>query len=159
MCGRQEFWSAGQYFAGFFDSLLGQLSYLIEKHISDFGLSYEKNKNPLIKRIFLTSSRKYKKVRITDANSIETKKFYSEMLMPKFIWVCEVAIYTNYRQRKMFGEIVLDATASRYEHINSTILIRIGDIVGYRRPDESIFTLIERLGYRTKRFDIEFSLL
>ena len=141
-----------------FEFLLGKISSLIEWYISTFGLNYENRKNPLVKRIFLTSSRKYKKVRVTDANSLETKKFYSEILMPKFIWVCEIATYENYQSRKILGEIVLDATAARYDHINSTLLIRIGDIVGYRCPDESFTVLVERLNYRTAGIDIEFKL-
>lgn len=141
-----------------FEFLLGRISSLIKRHVSAWRLDYEEKKNPLVKRIFLTSSRKYRKVRVTNACSVETKKFYSEMLMPKFIWMCEIATYKRYKNRKIFGEIVLDATASRYDHINSTILIRIGDIVGYREPDEDFSMLIKRLQYRMAGFDIEFNL-
>ncbi|MCM1268459.1 MAG: C39 family peptidase [Bacteroidales bacterium] len=141
-----------------FDFLLEKISPLIQWYISAFSLYYENTKNPLVKRIFLTSSRKFKKIRVTDASSFETRKFYSEILMPKFIWVCEIATYENYQNRRMLGEIVLDATAARYDHINSTLLIRIGDIVGYRCPDETFTVLAERLKYRTEGLDIEFKL-
>lgn len=141
-----------------FEFLLGRISSLIERYLSTQRLNYEKKKNPLIKRIFLTSSRKYKKVRVTNAQSIETKKFYSEMLMPKFIWMCEISTYENYRKRKIIGEVVLDATAARYDHINSTILIRIGDIVGYRCPEEDFSMLSKRLQCRIAGFDKELNL-
>lgn len=141
-----------------FEFLLEKISPLIEKHISDGELNYNNNSNPLIKRIFLTSSRKYKKMRVTNASSTETKKFYSEILMPKFIWMCEIATRENYRERKILGEIILDATAARYDHINSTILIRIGDIVGYRHPDENFSVINKGLMYRMAGFDKEFSL-
>lgn len=141
-----------------FELLLARNSSLIEWHISTFGLNYEKEKNPLVKRIFLTSSRKYKKVRVTDASSIETKKFYSEILMPKFIWVCEIATYEKYQNKRVIGEIVLDATAARYDHINSTILVRIGNVIGYRCPNENFAVLVKRLEYRMTGIDIEFKL-
>lgn len=141
-----------------FDFLLKKVSSLIKWHINTYKLNYENRKNPLVKRIFLTSSRKYKKVRVTDAINFETKKFYSEILMPKFIWVCEIATYENYQSRKMLGEIVLDATAARYDHVNSTLLIRIGDVIGYRNPDEQFTVFNKRLKYRAEGFDIEFKL-
>lgn len=78
--------------------------------------------------------------------------------MPKFIWVCEIATYQNYQNRRMLGEIVLDATVARYDYINNTILIRISDIIGYRYPDENFTVLVERLKYRTVGIDIEFKL-
>ncbi len=141
-----------------FDCLLEKISSLIERQVNVLELSYDEKTNPLIKRIFLTSSRKYKKMRVTKAASKQTKKFYSDILMPKFIWICEIATYEKYQQKKVFGEIILDATAARYDHINSTILIRIGDIVAYRSPDEKFSVINERLKYRMAGLDTEFSL-
>ncbi len=45
---------------------------------------------------------------------MEEKLLYSKMNYPKFIWVCEFSTFFTYtREKKVIGEIVLDATASR----------------------------------------------
>lgn len=142
----------------FFECLLEKISSLIERHMKTQKLHYDAKENPIIKRILLTSSRKYKKKRVSNASSMETKQYYSNILMPKFIWLCEVATYENYQKGNVMGEIVLDATAARYDHINSTILIRIGDIVGYRRPNEDFSVIDQGLQYKMPAFDTEFSL-
>ena len=80
---------------------------------------------------------------------------YISLPFPKFIWVAEISLYDAYQEKKIFCEIVLDATASRYEALNSLIMIRVGDIVAYRLPNEEFSELNKRLRYRVQNFDIE----
>lgn len=93
---------------------------------------------PLILRIFLTSSRKFKKIRGKNSTSAEECAFYQQLLYPKFLWVAEFSIPELYEKEKICGEIVLDATADRYNKTNSIILIRLLNKFSYRLPDFSI---------------------
>lgn len=93
---------------------------------------------PLILRIFLTSSRKFKKIRGKNSTSAEECAFYQQLLYPKFLWVAEFSIPELYEKEKICGEIVLDATADRYNKTNSIILLRLLNKFSYRLPDFSI---------------------
>lgn len=108
------------------------------------------DKNPLVVRIFLTSSRKYRSFRGRHAGSADVAAFYSTFLFPKFVWVAEISTYSAYQKKKVYGEIVLDATAGRMSHIDSLIMVRYLDRVGYRTPSEGIRTVFDRLRHRTK---------
>lgn len=105
------------------------------------------NSEPLVMRLFLTSSRNFKKFRMKKADAIEEKLLYSEMAYPKFIWVCEISTFFIYtREKKVVGEIVLDATASGEAVFDSIIAVRLGKYNGYREAFEDIECLFERLG-------------
>jgi len=71
--------------------------------------------NQLITRTFLTSSKSYKKFRRKDALPFGISKVYSELQMPKFIWVCEISTPESYADGKVVGELIFDATANQYD--------------------------------------------
>ena len=66
----------------------------------------------IITRVFLTSSKSYKKKRRNDNLPSELLKIYCEMHMPKFIWICEISTPDLFSKGKVIGEIIYDATAS-----------------------------------------------
>ena len=108
--------------------------------------------NPLVIRIYLTSSRKYRSFRAKHENMRDAKYFYSTFQFPKFIWVAEISTYASYEQNKIYGEIVVDATSSRMSHIDSLIMIRYLDHVGYRMPNEGTKQVNDRLRHRANSF-------
>lgn len=108
--------------------------------------------NPVAVRIFLTSSRKYKSIRAKDAKNRSVAYFYSNFVYPKFLWVAEISTHDEFNNEKIYGEIILDATASRINSQNSIILIRYLSNVGYRFPDETLGVLFTRLSKRSNDF-------
>ena len=95
----------------------------------------------VVLRIFLTSSRKYKKIRATGSNSFEATAFYQQLVYPKFLWVAEITTQEKYKDEEIYGEIVLDATADRNNTENSIICMRFLDFFSYRLPKEPIQVL------------------
>jgi hypothetical protein len=87
---------------------------------ADFGIA---KKSPLLAskhvvlRLFLTSARSFKrrlKERGMGCPAVET--IYRQLPMPHFIWVCEIADSAEYStDRKVWGEIIWDATRNAYE--------------------------------------------
>lgn len=69
-----------------------------------------------------------------DAFFAEEKVFYSQIALPKFIWVCEYGTSKTYMNHKILGEIVLDATSAKHHIFESVISVRNGDSVTYRGP-------------------------
>ncbi len=63
-------------------------------------------------RLFLTSSRSWKRNRRSSQMPNDLGLLYSAMPMPKFIWVAELSTRTLYPDGRVLGEIVIDATAS-----------------------------------------------
>ncbi|MBI5561837.1 MAG: hypothetical protein HY894_03135 [Deltaproteobacteria bacterium] len=82
-----------------------------------FGLGL-KLMDGLVKRLYLTSSKSYKKHLFKRSLPAHLSSTYAEMGMPKFIWVCELSTAGLYRQRRIFGEIVLDATATKWDEFS-----------------------------------------
>jgi hypothetical protein len=66
----------------------------------------------LMTRIFLTSSKSYKKVRREKELPFNISKVYCESEMPKFIWICEISTPELYSSKQIIGEIIFDATAN-----------------------------------------------
>lgn len=66
----------------------------------------------LVIRIFLTTSRAYKLERRISPLPHGLSQIYTQLPMPKFIWVSEIATRDTYAQGKIVGEILWDATAS-----------------------------------------------
>lgn len=96
---------------------------------------------PLMARIYLTSSRKYKKLRGRLSTSLETAAFYQQLAYPKFLWVAELTTYEKYDDEEIYGEIVLDATADRNNPEDSIICMRFLSSFSYRMPNESVTVL------------------
>jgi len=71
--------------------------------------------NQLITRTFLTSSKSYKMFRRREDLPFGISRVYSELQMPKFIWICEISTPELYTDGKVVGELIFDATANRYD--------------------------------------------
>ncbi len=69
----------------------------------------------IVTRIFLTSSKSYKKVRRQKRLPFDLSDVYCQLRMPKFIWICEISTPEQYKQGKIVGEIIFDATANPYD--------------------------------------------
>ena len=130
----------------------------IEIMLKDMNL-LKYNSEPLVTRLFLTSSRNFKKFRINKAETLEEKLLYSEMKYPKFIWVCEFSTFFTYtREKEVVGEIILDATASSEAVFDSVIAVRIGKYNGYRETSENIECLFERLEHYVESYSEKYPL-
>ncbi len=77
-------------------------------------LKYEE----IITRTFLTSSKSFKKMRRGNLLPFGIASVYCEMAMPKFIWVCEISTPDLFKDGKIAGEILFDATANPYDRRN-----------------------------------------
>lgn len=71
----------------------------------------------IVTRIFLTSSKSYKKVRRENVVPFGITNVYCEMPMPKFIWVCEISTPELYKECRITGEILFDATANHMDRL------------------------------------------
>lgn len=72
---------------------------------------------PHIRRLYLTSSRSFKR-HLTERGmgNPMVAKIYRHLPMPHFIWVCELAEVVEYQnERKILGEVLWDATRNTHE--------------------------------------------
>ena len=88
----------------------------------------------IVIRLFLTTSRSYKQFRSTNTSSVNERVFFSQIVYPKFIWVCEYGSTESYANHKAIGEIIIDATA--FKNSVPVISIRHGNAITYRGPDD-----------------------
>ena len=130
---------------GIFDTILKNILQIPSIN-SCFAKHSISKSNPVIKRLFLTSSRKFKAFRVVNTQNHYESDYYSKIPFPKFVWVLELSGYNSYKN-EVFGEIVLDATAGRYSGFDSVILIRIDKFFAYRLSNESFDSLVTRLTY------------
>ena len=93
----------------------------------------------VVRRIYLTTGRKYKSFRTKHGKCFLEKEFYANLPCAKFIWVMELGVAPKYREGIVFAEFVLDATGGK-ESENAALMVRIGDKVGYHGFDESYMT-------------------
>jgi hypothetical protein len=91
-----------------------KLSNAILKH-DNFGIGacsdLLKNKN-IITRSFLTSSKSFKRMRRGESVPFGIGDVYCEMPMPKFVWISEISTPDFFKEFKIVGEIIFDATAN-----------------------------------------------
>lgn len=78
---------------------------------------------PVIFRLFLASSRHLKTFRISSIKSDTICRLYQEIPLPQFVWVCELYTPNGYTNQKAFGEIILDATYSGPNLLESCLMI------------------------------------
>lgn len=110
---------------------------------------YDPATNPIVVRLFLTSSRQYKHFKSLNAGDVHMAKIITHLQMPKFVWVAELSLKTlYYNEKKVFGEIIIDATASRFTNLDSLLLLHYPGFIGWRTPTESLANLFKRLEYR-----------
>ena len=93
----------------------------LSKAILEDGILGVNSRSKLVKyeetvtRTFLTSSKSFKKIRRNDAVPFGISNVYCEMAMPKFVWVCEISTPDLYKNGKIVGEILFDATANPHD--------------------------------------------
>ncbi len=111
------------------------------------GEEYRDNSfdNPIVLRYYLTTSRGFVDFRNQHTMYLEEKLFYSTMALPKFVWVGEYTTLELYRENKILGEIVVDATAPKYSAIGAIIAMRFAGYCISRGPEESPEVLRARL--------------
>ncbi|MBU7008213.1 hypothetical protein [Phosphitispora fastidiosa] len=150
---KRIFLEAGDASTIIYNTLLNS-GYGIKKSLQSYdngGENYSEN-NPLVVRIFLTSSRSYKNFRAINCSEQELAKVYSHLPLPKFIWVAEISLNSLFKQGQIFGEIIIDATASRYSHANSLVAIHYPGYLGYRLPDEPLNKIFDMMAFYSKEF-------
>lgn len=116
------------------------------------------NDNPVVMRLYLTTSRKYKKMRTMKARYIKERELYANLLCPKFLWVAELATYEGFQKEEIFGEIVLDATASKFDKLDSIIMLRYFLHIGTRTPDGNIKQLLQEFTMERKNFSCPYTM-
>ena len=81
--------------------------------------------NPIIIRLFMASARGFKQKRIVNftKNNEEVRERYLNVLFPRFVWACEIYTKESYCINEAIGEIVVDATASPYDALNSILIL------------------------------------
>lgn len=90
---------------------------LSDSHLGIDACSKVLTNNEVVTRIFLTSSKSFKKVRRKDVLPFGISKVYAELSMPKFIWVCEISKRELFSRGKIVGELIFDATASQFDRL------------------------------------------
>lgn len=93
--------------------------------------------NPLVTRIFMTSSRSLRKCRdeqFADGNK-EVRSWYRTTVFPKFVWVCELSIVDKYAE-EVIGEVILDATSSADAYADSLIIAHYPRRIFRRFPQD-----------------------
>lgn len=109
----------------------------------EFGLSEDQ---PIIYRFFLASSRSYKGHKVTNGQNRKVSSVYADIPLPRFLWICELYdSKENFGKSQSIGEIVLDATASKWGRHEATIVLNYPGCIVYRYPDESADRLIDDL--------------
>ena len=88
--------------------LAGQLS-------GENALSKILKYDDIVTRIFLTSSKSFKKVCRQKLLPFNLSDVYCALRMPKFIWICEISTTELFMQGKVAGEIIFDATANPHD--------------------------------------------
>lgn len=104
--------------------------------VKNFSETIGKRENPVIVRLFMASSRTFRKVRNSQFqnDNKELRDFYNEAFYPKFVWVCEIYDRTHY-PKEVIGEIIVDATASPEMKANSAIIIHYPKMICIRGTD------------------------
>lgn len=90
--------------------------------VDDYKIGLNEDR-PLIYRLFLASSRHFKQFRMKFVKDDWLNKLYREIALPQFVWVCELYNPEGFSDNKAFGEIVLDATYSGRNLLESCLLI------------------------------------
>lgn len=91
---------------------------------------------PVIIRVYLASARGYTRFKDETLSDIY-KVFYNSVVYPKFIWVCELSTIETFNNNKIIGEIVLDATATPLQPLDSVILVNYPYQIYIRNPEDS----------------------
>lgn len=107
-----------------------------EYGITAWGGNYLKDREDVIIRIFMASSRGFKNYRVKTMVGKSERMLYSNMRLPRFIWVCELYTVAGYEREEAFGEIILDATSASNRGHRSLLMMHYPDVIAIRNPDE-----------------------
>lgn len=110
---KRIFIDAARAMALFQNVFLGNAEFIdmLQEEYSD--KTWGKNKeNPLVWRIFLTTSKSYKCYKLKTVQNLYLKGHYMEWSMPHFVWVLEIGTLDTYVEDRARVEILLDATSS-----------------------------------------------
>ena len=120
--------------------------------------SFMKSNKELVIRLFLASSRTYKKFRIEKSQAQEPmyRKLIREIPLPRFVWVAELFEKEQFLKQDglAFAEYVLDATASIRNDTKSIIMLNYPDSVCVRWPDWPIYALDDQFYNKDKSLNI-----
>lgn len=111
-------------------------------HSKEFGINkwagnfLQKGENVII-RMFMASSRSYKKFRMNTVKGTFIKQLYTLIPMPRFVWVCELYRMDDYDDLQAFGEVVIDATSAPNRGHRSLILMHYPRVIAYRNPEQA----------------------
>ena len=111
-------------------------------HSKEFGISewannFLKQGENVIIRMFMASSRSFKKFRMNTLKGTFVKQLYTLIPMPRFIWVCELYRMDDYENLLSFGEVVIDATSAPNRGHRSLILMHYPKMIAYRNPNQT----------------------
>mgnify|MGYP003416546851 FL=1 len=107
-------------------------------------------------RIFLATARNYKESRFKSLS--KSYIVIDNIPLPKFIWVCEISTKELYKENKIFGEIILDATASKHDKFNQLILLRYPNKLSYKIFEEPLERLKLRLSINRRDLELTYEM-
>lgn len=88
---------------------------IMDRHFGFKNYSAKIHRNDIILRVFLTSSKSYKKYRKSNPIPQGVSNEYLQTPMSKFIWLCEISTIQEYMNKKIIGELIFDATSSQHD--------------------------------------------
>ncbi|MGJ8665150.1 MAG: hypothetical protein ACSHW7_02190 [Patiriisocius sp.] len=86
-----------------------------------YGWNYLEH-TTIISRLFLTSSRSYKKKIRSYIKNIDLIKILLNQIMPKFIYICEISTPEYYENKESLGFHIFDSTASKFDNVHSSLI-------------------------------------
>lgn len=92
--------------------------------------------NPVIIRVYLASTRGYTRFK-DKILSNKYKVFFNSVIYPKFIWVCELSTIDTFKENEIIGEVILDATATPLQPLDSVIFVNYPFQIYIRKPNDS----------------------
>ena len=113
------------------------IQYINEIHEGVCDIELGKKTHPVVTRLFMASSRTFRNVRVNQFKTENTmlQLVYSLVVLPKFVWVCELYSPDSYTEDKAIGELVLDATAAPSFQSNSVIIIHYPGQIVFKDPE------------------------
>ena len=129
------------YFIGI-EALFNFLDTRLDESFLAENYKYSADNNPLVIRLYLTTSAKYKRFKNRTLKSDKLIDFYLTLNLPHHIWVMEISTAELYSDNLAFGDVIIDATHSNIQNgINSIILIHYGDRLGcieFNQPSDYV---------------------
>lgn len=96
-----------------------ELADVLVRQSPEFGIakwSPSLHGKPAVTRVFLTTGKSFKyHLDQRGMGNDRVCEIYRSIPLPHFIWVCEVSTVDLYRQHKILGEVLWDATRNAYE--------------------------------------------